>query len=144
MSNFTINYDLFTKNEHFETLADFLKSISTTDCFLVDENSIKCKTLKSTTALFKAYAKKQYLCVRFDKSQCNFAKQYLAEYISVDNSESKTDAFIRCFVKYDDFESFFKRVCECVAIDNAKHTSEAEQKQTSAKQKQKQTVTKQK
>lgn len=137
--NIVASYKLFTDNALYDDLSAYLKRISTKECFIIEDKTIKCKTLKSTIALFKAYAKQNCLCIRFDKMQCNFAKQYLKKYITEDKSDSKTDAFIRCKVSYNDFEAFFDIVKKSVIIDNAKQT-EAEKKKAEAE---KQTVTKQ-
>ena len=150
-NNVTINYALFNEAENSEALEKYTKSISEKECFLVldyeKEAFLQCKTLSTAYALFKCYMRKNTIVVRFDKMQTSFAKSYLKDYITKDNSEKistrSKDIFIECAIKYEDFEKFFTATKEAVKTANtkqtatkseAKQTSKATKKQTASKQ----------
>ena len=113
-----------------------------------NETTFKVSCNMFSEALTKTYAKSTTLCFRFDSSKCDFAKKYLAKYITKDMSDVVSQVskkiFIECTIPYENVEQFLSVLAKATdkAIDNSqlfakKSRATAKKATTVAKQSQK-------
>lgn len=90
-----------------------------------NETTFKVTCSMFSEALTKTYAKSSTLCFRFDSSKCDFAKKYLAKYITCDRSDVVSQVskkiFIECKIPYENVEQFLSVLAKATdkAVDNS-------------------------